>query len=96
MIDGELYVRTSDNAIFAYRASDVLHECSLTHYACVLDNCVYVKGWNGSMGRINRGETRPANETEIESFIDKLRIQGFYYNRPNRRVINSITGYLII
>ena len=97
MIDGELYVRTQtpDKAIFAYRASDT-HVISLTHYACVTDTCVYIKGWNGSIGKIGRGITRPANEEEIQFFVDRLRIHGFYYNKPNRRVINSRTGDLII
>lgn len=95
MIDGELYVRTSDKVIFAYRAGDT-NVISLTHYACVTDTCVYIKGWNGSIGRINQGDTRPANEAEIEFFVDRLRVNGFYYNKPNRRVINSITGELII
>lgn len=96
MIDGEIYVRIDgEKAIFAYRSNS--ENCSsLTHYACATEHNVYIKGRNGSCGRISKGETRPANEYEIEFFVNKLNIHGFYYNKPNRRVINIVTGELII
>lgn len=95
MIDGEIYIRTSPPiAIFAYRNNTELCS-SLTHYACVMSDCVYIKGLNGSSGRICRGDVRPAHEEEIEFFVEKLNRHGFYYNKSNRRVINILTGDLI-
>lgn len=95
MIDGEIYIRTSTPiAIFAYRNNTELCS-SLTHYACVMSDCVYIKGLNGSSGRIYTGETKLAREDEIEVFVNQLYRRGFHYNKANRRVIKILTGELI-
>lgn len=96
MIYGEIYTRTGlSKAIFAYRKSNESTPGSLTHYACVASSSIFIKGYNGSSGRICRGDVRPAHEEEIELFVEKLNMHGFYYNKSNRRVINILTGELI-
>ena len=95
MIDGEIYVRIGyPTAIFAYRNNTELCS-SLTHYACVMSDCVYIKGLNGSSGIICTGETKLAREDEIEVFVNQLYRRGFHYNKANRRVIKILTGELI-
>lgn len=95
MIDEEIYVRTDyPIAIFAYRhITESIR--SLTHYACVINNSFYIKGYDGSTGRISHGRTREATEAEVECFMNKLHSNGFHYNKANKRVIQISTGELL-
>ena len=98
MIDGEIYTRLgSKQAVFAYRDDSIVNSnLTITHYASVtFEGNVYIKGIDGSNGRINGGLVRPARDYEIEFFVNKLRDRGYHYNKSNKKVIHISTGRLL-
>ena len=94
MIDGELYIlEHNPRCVFAYKSCDDTH---IYHYACVnASNEVKIPGIGMSTGRLSKGGTRLADDSERERFYIRLHSDGYHYNIANKKVIRISTGELI-